>query len=96
MSESADQLLAPERITSGIAGLDKILQGGFLRGGTYLVMGPPGAGKTILSNQICFHHVAGGGRALYLTLLTETTSRMLSNIQNFTFFKLATIGDALS
>ena len=38
-------------------GLDTILRGGFMRGGIYIVQGAPGAGKTILSNQICFHHV---------------------------------------
>ena len=97
MSELADQPPpALQRIPSGIAGLDRILHGGFLKGGTYLIMGPPGAGKTILANQFCFNHVAAGGNVLYLTLLAETSSRMLANIQSFAFFTLAPIADTLS
>jgi circadian clock protein KaiC len=96
MTQNAGHLPIPQRITSGIEGLDRILHGGFLKGGSYLIMGPPGTGKTILSNQFCFHHVAGGGRALYLTLLAETNSAMIANIQSFSFFTLAPIADTLS
>jgi circadian clock protein KaiC len=89
-------LPAHERLPSGVTGLDRVLNGGFLKKRIYLIMGPPGAGKTILSNQICFHHVANGGRALYLTLLTETSSRMLADLQSFSFFSLAPVSDTLS
>ena len=78
MTDTSDQLPVPQRMPSGITGLDRILHGGFLKGGSYLIMGPPGAGKTILGNQLCFNHVAAGGRAIYLTLLAETNSRMLA------------------
>src|SRR5205807_1585217 len=47
------------------------------------------------SNQLCFHHVANGGRALYLSLLAETSSGMLANLQSFSFFTLNPIADAL-
>src|SRR5207302_9626870 len=86
MTDTSDQLPVPQRMPSGITGLDRILHGGFLKGGSYLIMGPPGAGKTILGNHLCFNHVAAGGRAIYLTLLAETNSRMLALIQTFTFF----------
>jgi circadian clock protein KaiC len=71
---------------SGIAGLDAILNGGFLRGGIYIIQGPPGAGKTIFGNQICYDHVLNGGRALYLTLLAENHDRMLMHMGNMEFF----------
>src|SRR3712207_7564124 len=45
-------------VESGVPRLDYILQGGFLKGGTYTVLGPPGSGKTILGNQFCFNHVS--------------------------------------
>ena len=54
-----------EKMPSGIEGLDVILRGGFLQGGITIVQGKPGVGKTILGNQLCFNHAAGGGRAIY-------------------------------
>lgn len=86
MLERPTKQVTIERIPSGVPGLDAVTGGGFLRAGTYIVMGPPGAGKTILGNQICFHHVASGGRALYVTLLAESHARMLSHLRSMAFF----------
>ncbi|HEX8434462.1 ATPase domain-containing protein, partial [Archangium sp.] len=36
------------RVPTGSAGLDTVLKGGWMHGGTYMVTGAPGAGKTIL------------------------------------------------
>jgi len=83
------------RFSTGIPGLDIALGGGLLRGGLYLVEGQPGAGKTILGNQLAFAHVAAGGRAVYVTLLTEAHSRMLGHLRPLTFYDEAAIGDAL-
>jgi circadian clock protein KaiC len=83
------------RVPTGIAGLDQLLHGGFLRGGLYLIAGPPGAGKTIAGNQMCFHHVAAGGRALFMTLLTESHSRLLAHLATLRFFDPAPIGETL-
>ena len=76
---------------SGVEGLDTVLQGGFLAGGIYIIQGEPGTGKTILGNQICFTHVARGGKALYVTLLAESHSRMLLHLQSLQFFDPAAI-----
>ena len=81
---------------SGIAGLDAILHGGFLRGGIYIIMGAPGTGKTILANQICFNTVASGGQAVYLTLLAETHARMLTHLQAMQFFSAEPIASSLN
>jgi circadian clock protein KaiC len=91
--ESGRPLL--KRIPTGVPGLDTILRGGFLRGGIFIVQGSPGAGKTILGNQICFHHVRKGGRALYVTLLAENHARMLLHIGQLGFFEEAAIPDRL-
>ncbi len=40
-----------QRISTGIAGLDALLHGGYLRGRTYLVTGDTGTGKTIACLQ---------------------------------------------
>lgn len=85
-----------KRMSSGIAGLDTILRGGFLPGGIYIVQGSPGAGKTILTNQVCFHHVAGGGRAVFVTLLAENHGRMIGNLRKLSFFDEAMIPDRLA
>ena len=52
-----------ERLPTGVAGLDRILEGGLLRSGVYIAEGPPGAGKTLLATQICFHAARRGERA---------------------------------
>jgi circadian clock protein KaiC len=85
-----------EKVPTGIEGLDVILQGGFLHGGITIIQGKPGSGKTILGNQLCFNHVAAGGRALYVTLLAENHARMLLHIGNLAFFRSSVIPDQLS
>lgn len=40
-----------ERVSSGVAGLDKMLNGGFVRESSILVRGAPGTGKTTLGFQ---------------------------------------------
>ncbi len=83
------------RLPSGVPGLDTLLQGGFFRGGLYLLTGPPGTGKTILANQLCFHRAAAGDRAIYLTMLSETHTRLLAHLRSLAFFAEAPIGDTL-
>jgi circadian clock protein KaiC len=95
MTAAAESPTPPPRVPTGIAGLDTILRGGLLRGGLYAVVGPPGAGKTILGNQLCFHHVATGGRALYITLLTEAHGLLFSYLSSLTFFDPTLIGAGL-
>jgi circadian clock protein KaiC len=86
---------APRRLPSGIPGLDRLMEGGFLEGGVYLIEGPPGAGKTIFGNQICFHHAAEGRSALYITLLAESHSRMLLHLGRMHFFDASAIPDRI-
>lgn len=84
-----------ERVSTGVEGLDTLLQGGLVRGGIFIVSGTPGSGKTILANQICMHHAAQGGRAVYLTLLTETHGRMLANLRTLSFFDVGRVGESV-
>ena len=94
MSDEATTALC--RVASGIAGLDIILNGGFLRGGLYIFQGPPGTGKTTFGNQVCFNHVAGDGRALYVTLLAEYHGRMMQHLGMMAFFDGSKIPDQLT
>jgi circadian clock protein KaiC len=84
------------RVPTRIPGLDQLLNGGFLQGGVYLLLGPPGSGKTILANQISFEHIASGGRTLYVTLLAETHARMFGNLSAFEFFDERCIASSLN
>lgn len=73
-------------MSTGVPGLDRVLDGGLLPGGVYIVQGSPGAGKTILANQICFHRVQQGEKALYVTLLAESHSRLMQHLQRMSFY----------
>lgn len=84
-----------ERVPTGVPGLDTVLNGGFIKGGIYIIQGPPGAGKTILANQICFHQVARGGSAAYVTLLAESHARMLLNLSSLEFYQADVIPQSL-
>ncbi|WP_165226422.1 ATPase domain-containing protein [Aquisphaera insulae] len=55
-------------VTTGVPGLDKVLRGGFLRRGFYLIQGDPGSGKTTLALQFLLGRKASGERCLYITL----------------------------
>ena len=55
-------------LSSGIAGLDDVLHGGFPRGHFFLVEGAPGAGKTTLALQFLMEGARNGERVFYVTL----------------------------
>jgi circadian clock protein KaiC len=84
------------RIPSLVPGLDQVLCGGFLRGGLYLVQGPPGMGKTILASQIIYRQAAEGRRALFITVLGENHGRMLAHLRPMRFFDPSFIPDRVT
>lgn len=55
-------------VSSGVVGLDDILQGGFRRNRCYLIEGVPGSGKTTLSMQFLRSSASRGEPVLYVTL----------------------------
>ena len=63
------------KCTSGIDGLDDILNGGFPRNCIYLVEGRPGAGKTTLALQFLLEGLRLGEACLYVTL-SETKQEL--------------------
>ncbi|MEH3087112.1 MAG: serine/threonine protein kinase [Xylophilus ampelinus] len=71
---------------SGIPGFDEVLDGGFIEGSLYLIEGRAGAGKTILSNQIAFHHARAGARVLYVTLIAESHVKLLNHLTALSFY----------
>jgi circadian clock protein KaiC len=85
-----------KQISSGIKGLDAVLSGGFLQGGVYIFIGPPGAGKTILANQIAFAHAASGGRVIYVSLLAESHARLFMHMENLDFFDESRVAESVN
>ncbi len=56
-----------ERVTTGIAGLDEMLQGGFIPGSSVLIGGAPGTGKTTLALQFLYHGAQQGEAGLWIS-----------------------------
>jgi circadian clock protein KaiC len=55
------------RVSTGVAGLDAMLSGGFLPGDSTLVAGSPGTGKTTLGLQFLVAGIAAGERGVFVT-----------------------------
>ena len=83
------------RIPTGVPGLDAVLHGGFLSHGVYILIGPSGAGKTTLANQIAFAHAATSS-VRYVTVLAETHTRLLGQIGQFAFYDPALVGTCIT
>ncbi|AGZ35970.1 serine/threonine protein kinase [Pseudomonas sp. SWI6] len=83
------------RLVTGIAGLDALLKGGLVTGASYIIQGPPGAGKTILANQLACGHVLNGGRVLVVTLLSESHERLFQYMGTLEFFDPVLVGDQI-
>ena len=56
-----------ERVSTGIMGLDSLIEGGIPKGFTVLVSGNPGTGKTILGAHFLFEGLARGENSLYVS-----------------------------
>jgi len=57
-----------DRVSSGISGLDKIIDGGFIPNSVVMVSGEAGTGKTILCTQYIWNALCMGENGLYVTL----------------------------
>ncbi|WP_431046326.1 ATPase domain-containing protein [Roseateles sp. L2-2] len=64
-----------QRCSTGISGLDDILQGGLPQGHLYLFEGEPGTGKTTLGIHFLLAGLAVGESGLYVTL-SETATEL--------------------
>lgn len=71
-----------ERITSGIPGLDKLIEGGFVKGSTILVSGAAGTGKTIFSMQYLMEGLKNKETCMFITL-EEKPEDIIEDVRRF-------------
>ncbi|MEM5778242.1 MAG: ATPase domain-containing protein [Candidatus Aenigmatarchaeota archaeon] len=71
-----------QRIPSGIPGLDKLIEGGFIKGSTILVSGGAGTGKTIFCAQFIMEGLKRGENCMFITL-EEKESDIIEDVRRF-------------
>ena len=74
----------PARCSTGVAGLDEVLDGGLLAGRSYLVRGPPGSGKSLLGLHFLRAGLEADETVLYINL-EETADQIRENAAAFGF-----------
>ena len=83
------------RVPTGVHNLDGILHGGLPEGSVTVVAGSPGAGKTILTQQICFHNASPSWRVLFFSTLSEPSAKSLRYLRQFAFFDAKKLGHSV-
>jgi len=70
-------------VTTGIEGLDELVGGGFPRGRVILVLGGPGAGKTILASQFLYRGISEYNENGIFVSLDESQNNYFSEMLKF-------------
>jgi circadian clock protein KaiC len=83
------------RLATGVPGLDVVLGGGLEPGSVTILAGAPGAGKTILAQQMCFANATPEHRAIYYTTLSEPHSKLVRHLSAFDFFDAEALGPSV-
>jgi circadian clock protein KaiC len=81
-----DEAATLDRLSTGSAALDAILDGGIPARSVTVVAGEPGSGKTVFTLQALFHHARRGKKCLYFTTLSEPSLKIIRYMQLFSFF----------
>jgi circadian clock protein KaiC len=76
--------MVSERISTGIAGLDRLLHGGYIKGRSHLLAGDTGTGKTIACLQFLIHNLRRGEKAVYVTV-DERPAEILESAASFSW-----------
>ena len=71
-----------ERVSTGVAKLDKLIEGGLVKGSSTLVTGGAGTGKTIMCVQFLWEGLKRGENCMYITL-EESPADIISDAKSF-------------
>ena len=81
-----------KRTTTGVTGLDLLLNGGLLPGAVVILAGAPGTGKTILAQQACFANGTAEHKSVYYTTVSEPHTKLVRYLEQFSFFDPEALG----
>ncbi len=71
-----------DRVPSGTPGFDELVEGGFVKGSTYLVAGQAGTGKSIFTMQFLLEGLKRGETCVYLSL-EQRVDEVLQDMDKF-------------
>lgn len=60
-----------DRISTGISGLDELIEGGLIPGKVYLITGPPGSGKTTMGMHFLIDGAKRNEKVAYVSLVQD-------------------------
>lgn len=72
-----------ENVPTGVEGLDELISGGFPKGRVILVLGGPGAGKTILAAQFLYKGISEHNENGIFVSLDESENHFYSEMMKF-------------
>ena len=72
-----------DSVSTGVEGLDELMSGGFPRGRIVLVLGGPGAGKTILASQFLYKGISQYNENGIFVSLDESKNHFYSEMLKF-------------
>jgi circadian clock protein KaiC len=94
VTTGADPQPAP-KIGLGEHALDTVFGGGLPRGSLAIITGTPGAGKTIMAQQIAFAAARSGLKVIYFTNVSEPHDKLVVHMREFAFFDLSLLGSRI-
>lgn len=82
-------------LQTGVPGLDEVLGGGLPALSFNLIAGGPGSGKTTMAMQFLFANATVERPGLFITLLGETSLKMMRYQRRFGFFDAGRVGSTV-
>lgn len=73
-----------DRVSTGVPGLDDLIGGGLINGRVYLLIGPPGSGKTTFGIQFLIEGAKNDEKGLFVSLL-EHPKTITQNMLRYNF-----------